>query len=67
MFSISDCQAIVKKAVVEKLKTKYPRDWFEETGGARFTIEVSLLKDVATLTIDTSGDGLHKRDIGLIV
>lgn len=60
LFSISDCQAIVKKAVVEKLKTKYPRDWFEETG-ARFTIEVSLLKDVATLTIDTSGDGLHKR------
>lgn len=60
LFSISDCQAIVKKAVVEKMKTKYPRDWFEETG-PRFTIEVSLLKDVATLTIDTSGDGLHKR------
>lgn len=60
LFSISDCQAIVKKAVVEKMKTKYPRDWFEETG-PRFTIEVSLLKDIATLTIDTSGDGLHKR------
>ncbi|WP_025642494.1 THUMP domain-containing class I SAM-dependent RNA methyltransferase [Schnuerera ultunensis] len=60
LFSISDSQAIVKKAVVEKLKTKYKRDWFEETG-AKFTIEVSLLKDIATLTIDTSGSGLHKR------
>lgn len=60
LYSISDCQAIVKKAVVEKLKTKYNREWFEETG-AKFTIEVSLLKDMATLTIDTSGPGLHKR------
>ncbi|CCQ97354.1 putative RNA methyltransferase YpsC [[Clostridium] ultunense Esp] len=60
LFSISDSQAIVKKAVVEKLETKYKRDWFEETG-AKFTIEVSLLKDIATLTIDTSGSGLHKR------
>ena len=40
LFSISDCQAIVKKAVVEKLKNKYKREWFEETG-AKFTIEVS--------------------------
>ncbi len=60
LFSISDCQAIVKKAVVEKLKTKYKTEWFKETG-AKFTIEVSLLKDIATLTIDTSGKGLHKR------
>ncbi len=60
LFSISDCQAIVKKAVVEKLKTKYHREWFEETG-PQYTIEVSLLKDIATLTIDTSGEGLHKR------
>ncbi|MCF6462242.1 THUMP domain-containing class I SAM-dependent RNA methyltransferase [Clostridium sp. Cult1] len=60
LFSISDSQAIVKKAVVEKLKTKYKKEWFEETG-AKFTIEVSLLKDTATLTIDTSGSGLHKR------
>lgn len=60
LFSISDSQAIVKKAVVEKLKTKYKKEWFEETG-AKFTIEVSLLKDIATLTIDTSGSGLHKR------
>ncbi len=60
LFSISDCQAIVKKAVVEKLKLKYKIDWFEETG-AEFTIQVALLKDIATLTIDTSGSGLHKR------
>ena len=60
LFSISDSQAIVKKAVVEKLKTKYKTEWFKETG-AKFTIEVSILKDIATLTINTSGAGLHKR------
>ncbi len=60
LFSVPDCQAIVKKAVVEKLKQKYKRDWFEETG-PKFKIEVALLKDMATLTIDTSGAGLHKR------
>jgi len=62
LFSISDCQAIVKKAIVERLKIHYKRDsWFEETG-AYFQIEVSMLKDVATITIDTTGkDGLHKR------
>ncbi|QVK21018.1 class I SAM-dependent RNA methyltransferase [Mycoplasmatota bacterium] len=60
LFSISDCQRIVKKAVVEKMKTKYSKDFFEETG-PNYTIQVSLLKDVATLTIDTSGAGLHKR------
>lgn len=60
LYSISDSQAIVKKAVVEKLKTKYKTEWFRETG-PKFTIEVSILKDVATLTIDTSGAGLHKR------
>lgn len=60
LFSVSDCQAIVKKAVVEKLKLKYNTDWFDETG-AEYTIQVALLKDIATLTIDTSGSGLHKR------
>lgn len=58
--SVPDCQAIVKKAVVEKLKQKYKKAWFEETG-PRYRIEVALLKDMATLTIDTSGAGLHKR------
>ncbi|TJX15604.1 class I SAM-dependent RNA methyltransferase [Tissierella creatinini] len=60
LFSISDSQRIVEKAIVEKLKTRYDRAWFEKTG-AKFTVEVSLLKDIATLTIDTSGEGLHKR------
>lgn len=60
LFSVPDCQAIVKKAVVEKMKEKYKRQWFEENG-PRFKIEAALLKDMATLTIDTSGPGLHKR------
>lgn len=60
LFSISDCQAIVKKAVVESLKKTYKQDWFEEQGPL-YKIEVALLKDIATLTIDTSGTGLHKR------
>lgn len=60
LFSVSDCQAIVKKAVVESLKKTYKRDWFEEKGPL-YKIEVALHKDVATLTIDTSGPGLHKR------
>jgi len=61
LFSVSDCQAIVKKAVVERMKDHYKgKTWFEETGGF-YRIEVALLKDVATITIDTSGQGLHKR------
>jgi len=60
LFSVSDCQAIVKKAVVESLKKTYKREWFAEQGPL-YKIEVALLKDVATLTIDTSGTGLHKR------
>jgi putative N6-adenine-specific DNA methylase len=60
LFSISDSQAIVKKAIVEKLKSAYHVEWFPEDG-PRYIIEVSLLNDVATLTIDTSGSGLHKR------
>ena len=60
LFSISDCQAIVKKAVVKNLKQAYHIDWFKEDG-ASYNILISILKDVATLTIDTSGDALHKR------
>ncbi|MGK5511077.1 THUMP domain-containing class I SAM-dependent RNA methyltransferase [Brevibacillus formosus] len=60
LFSVPDCQAIVKKAVVESLKRTYKREWFDEQGPL-YKIEVALLKDVATLTIDTSGPGLHKR------
>lgn len=60
LFSVSACQAIVKKAIVERLKESYGRSWFEETG-PHYQIEVALLKDIVTLTIDTSGLGLHKR------
>lgn len=61
LYSVSDCQAIVKKAVAEKLKLKYGiASWLEETG-AFYRIEIALHKDVASLTIDTSGTGLHKR------
>lgn len=60
LYSVPDCQSIVKKAVVDKLKSKYKTEWFKETG-AKYTIQVALLKDIATLTIDTSGVGLHKR------
>ncbi|WP_026694868.1 THUMP domain-containing class I SAM-dependent RNA methyltransferase [Peribacillus kribbensis] len=61
LFSVSDCQAIVKKAIVEKLRSNYKKvSWFEENGPL-FKIEVSMLKDIATITIDTSGAGLHKR------
>jgi len=60
LFSISDCQAIVKKAVVESMKKSYRTEWFKEDGPL-YRIEVSMLQDTATLTIDTSGAGLHKR------
>lgn len=58
--SVPDCQAIVKKAIVEKLKLKYKKQWFDENGPL-YRIEVGLLKDIATLTVDTTGPGLHKR------
>ncbi|MGL4821269.1 MAG: THUMP domain-containing class I SAM-dependent RNA methyltransferase [Bacilli bacterium] len=62
LFSISDCQRIVKKAIVEKLKIQHKHyGMFEETG-ALYRLEISLLKDVATITLDTTGRaGLHKR------
>ncbi|MDO5715513.1 MAG: class I SAM-dependent RNA methyltransferase [Tissierellia bacterium] len=60
LFSISDCQRIVEKAIIKKLQTKYRREWFEKSG-SRYKIEVSLFKDMATITLDTSGEGLHKR------
>lgn len=61
LFSVSDCQAIVKKAIVERLRIKYKKAGWLEENGPLFKIEVSLLKDTAMLTIDCSGTGLHKR------
>ncbi|TXK86076.1 class I SAM-dependent RNA methyltransferase [Paenibacillus sp. N3.4] len=58
--SVPACQGIVKKAVVEKMKLRYGTEWFPENG-ARYVIEVALLNDIATLTIDTTGASLHKR------
>lgn len=60
LFSVSDCQAITKKAVVEHLKTVYHVDWFKETG-KKLQIQFSILKDRVSLFLDTSGIGLHKR------
>ena len=60
LYSVPDCQAIVKKAVVESMKKRYRTDWFKEDGPF-FRIEVAIHKDTATLTIDTRGTGLHKR------
>ena len=60
LHSVPDCQRIVKKAIVERLRSVYEVDWFEETGPL-YPIEVSVLKDNVTLTIDTSGSGLNKR------
>jgi putative N6-adenine-specific DNA methylase len=61
LYSVPDCQAIVKKAIVERLRTAYKRtSWLDETGPL-FKIEVAIHKDVASITLDTSGQGLHKR------
>ena len=60
LFSVPDCQAIVKKAIAARLGAVYGVDWLPESG-ALYAVSVSLLKDRALLTIDTSGEGLHKR------
>lgn len=60
LHSVPDCQRIVKKAIVERLREAYNVDWFEEDGPL-YPIEVSVLKDNVKLTIDTSGSGLNKR------
>jgi len=60
LFSVRSCQSIVKKAIVERLKDKYKKEWFEETG-PEYTVQISMLRDIATLSIDTSGKGLNKR------
>lgn len=61
LYSVPDCQAIVKKAIAERLKLKYGMVSKMPETGALFKVEISLLNDVATLTLDTSGAGLHKR------
>ena len=60
LFSPSDIQSIMKKAMVERLKSTYKQQWFPETGAA-YPVRVSILKDEVTVGIDTTGDSLHKR------
>lgn len=60
LFSISSCQSITKKAIVEKLKKKYNVSWIEETGNL-YKIEIALLNDTAYILFDTTGESLHKR------
>lgn len=60
LFSPSDIQSIMKKAMVERMKSRYKVSWFSENG-AGFPLRVFLYKDIVTIGIDTSGDSLHKR------
>ncbi len=60
LHSIPDCQSIIKKAIVERLKQCYKVDWFKETGPVH-KIRFSIQKDNVVIAIDTSGEGLHKR------
>ena len=60
LFSSSDIQSIVKKAIVEELKGKYKVDWFAETGN-EYPLRVTIVKDEVTIGLDTTGSSLHKR------
>ncbi len=60
LFSPSDIQRIMKKAMVERLKQSYKKEWFPEDGAA-FPVRVSIMKDEVTVGLDTSGESLHKR------
>lgn len=60
LFSPSDIQSIMKKAMVERLKEKYHTSWFDEDGES-YPIRVFLMKDEVTVGLDSTGDSLHKR------
>ena len=60
LYSPSDIQSIVKKAMVEKLKQTYDKEWFDESG-ADYPVRVFINKDEVTVCLDTTGDSLHKR------
>lgn len=60
LFSPSDIQSIVKKAIVERMKFRYHLEWFPETG-AKYPIRVMIRKDRVTIGLDTTGTALHKR------
>ena len=65
LFSPSDIQSIAKKAMVERMKGSYKVDWFPEDGAA-YPVRIFLLKDEVMVTLDTSGDSLHKRGYRLM-
>lgn len=65
LFSPSDIQSIAKKAMVERLKQSYHLDWFPEDG-ASYPVRIFLLKDEVMVTIDSSGESLHKRGYRLM-
>lgn len=65
LFSSSDIQSIAKKAMVERMKQSYHLDWFPEDG-ATYPVRIFLLKDEVVVTLDTSGDSLHKRGYRLM-
>ena len=60
LFSISDCQRITERAIIDRLQTVYDTKWFEKKG-PRYQLQISLVEDKAELTLDTTGPGLHKR------
>lgn len=60
LHSVPDCQKIIKKAAVERLKEKYGVSWFDETGDVH-QLRFTILKDTASIFLDTTGAGLHKR------
>ena len=60
LMSVSDCQAIIKKAASKRLGEKYGISWLPETG-IKFQLHFTILNDQVTLSLDTSGQGLHKR------
>ena len=60
LFSPSDIQSIMKKAMVERMKQSYHTDWFKEDGES-FPVRVFIMKDEVTVALDTTGDSLHKR------
>ena len=60
LFSSSDIQSIVKKAIVERLKNHYHIQWFEEDGD-EYPLRVFIYKDEVTVALDTTGESLHKR------
>lgn len=65
LFSVPDVQAITKKAIVERLKNAHQVSGWLDESGAKYPVEVAILKDKVLLTIDTSGSGLNKRSYRL--